>query len=961
MTEQASSPAGAGPLRAKGVRLATAGASVDPIEPTNRTTRMKWLYAMITAHDKKDGFSFSAPSTTWLKHRIVTHDMSTRRDRYQSTWWEDTNSTTALPLMPTLASPLAARSSGALSASDVTKLSLEDVMGASHLLSDFKESLEDGYGAHNIEFLESVQAWHTDLSELKEKKDEESLLYDGAASIYAQFLNRDTAGDNLININEDVKRAVVARLAQVFKKGKAKADYTLLTRDVFAEAVVAVRQYVSEALWPEFVLTDDYTQLCIANAEAIAASASKQAQARKAELAGEAPAKGGGYDFAHSVAKVDYPKLLPRPFPPWINKRGWQSVTLTISAARGPVTQGKHANQLYLLASSGSRVYKGGASAAAWEETYVLPVSQFSQYVAVAVCQGSKCLGFVPLSLAELDAQPNSGPPRWVSLRTEDKPGPCWGPGLSRPAATTPSAGAGTGADFEPSPLASPVAGGSSSSAAAAAAAGGAGAGTSAGAGADGKDGAAEDGGHVYTAADFESELQLSWVLSEEEAPAQADRYRAIYADETATGGLGDFIRGKVSKKKKRFTDDNFNLDLTYITPNVIAMGFPSEGAEGVYRNPLKQVQQFFMTRHPNAYKIYNLCSERDYDHGKFEDRVAHIPFDDHNPPAFPLIKQVSATCLAGLVAFPGRALRSTALNFNVAVGCLSSFFDLVLPVIALSFLLSPPPPPVLRGCARLPLAASTERDLRALQGRQGPHGHHDRLLLRLRGAGHGARLPAHVRAAAHLQRQGRDHPFADPVRRLLRQLLHAPARAQARARPDHALPAAGVHPQRGQGARGRGRVLHAVAARRGPRRGLGRLGREHQGPHLHLAQAGVAAGLRQDDRLLLLGPVEEADRPERGLPHGVRDQDLVRQGEAVPVLAQHAFHPDRHLLRRAPPHRAQERAGQGLQGHQAQEVHGRHAPRAGLLQPRHRHHHQGARAHRPGRRRRRRCRRWRC
>jgi len=42
--------------------------------------------------------------------------------------------------------------------------------------------------------------------------------------------------------------------------------------------------------------------------------------------------------------------------------------------------------------------------------------------------------------------------------------------------------------------------------------------------------------------------------------------------------------------------------------------------------------KDFFNLRHPSSYKLYNLCSEREYQPSKFEGRVSRYPFDDHNP-----------------------------------------------------------------------------------------------------------------------------------------------------------------------------------------------------------------------------------------------------------------------------------------------------------------------------------------
>ncbi|KAK6172672.1 hypothetical protein SNE40_016284 [Patella caerulea] len=91
--------------------------------------------------------------------------------------------------------------------------------------------------------------------------------------------------------------------------------------------------------------------------------------------------------------------------------------------------------------------------------------------------------------------------------------------------------------------------------------------------------------------------------------------------------------RHVVSQNKRRYQKDGFDLDLCYITERVIAMSFPSKGVMALYRNPIREVARFFDAKHKDHYKLYNLCSERDYDETLFHNRVERVFIDDHNVP----------------------------------------------------------------------------------------------------------------------------------------------------------------------------------------------------------------------------------------------------------------------------------------------------------------------------------------
>lgn len=83
---------------------------------------------------------------------------------------------------------------------------------------------------------------------------------------------------------------------------------------------------------------------------------------------------------------------------------------------------------------------------------------------------------------------------------------------------------------------------------------------------------------------------------------------------------------------KNRFKQDGYNLDLTYITPRIIAMSFPSVGFQSVYRNDLDEIVDFLHKKHGQNYMIVNV-SNRKYEYEKFHGEVKDYFWPNHQTP----------------------------------------------------------------------------------------------------------------------------------------------------------------------------------------------------------------------------------------------------------------------------------------------------------------------------------------
>ena len=57
---------------------------------------------------------------------------------------------------------------------------------------------------------------------------------------------------------------------------------------------------------------------------------------------------------------------------------------------------------------------------------------------------------------------------------------------------------------------------------------------------------------------------------------------------------MKNFFRKLVAGTRRRFEEDGYDLDLTYIIPNrIIAMSYPAQGIESNWRNPIEKVSTF--------------------------------------------------------------------------------------------------------------------------------------------------------------------------------------------------------------------------------------------------------------------------------------------------------------------------------------------------------------------------------
>lgn len=101
---------------------------------------------------------------------------------------------------------------------------------------------------------------------------------------------------------------------------------------------------------------------------------------------------------------------------------------------------------------------------------------------------------------------------------------------------------------------------------------------------------------------------------------------------------MASILRQIVASPRSRHPEAN--LDLCYVTDNIIATSGPSSTyPKQAYRNPLKDLVKFLDNKHGNEWAIWEFRAEgTGYPDDEVYGRVRHYPWPDHHPPPFALI-----------------------------------------------------------------------------------------------------------------------------------------------------------------------------------------------------------------------------------------------------------------------------------------------------------------------------------
>jgi len=573
---------GSSQLKRTSLRTRRGGEKSDYIP--NRYCRMEWLYNYLGSNGIN--YTFNPYSRAWIRNRFAKADVSSRRGRKATFWWEDEKDA-----KETMRNEEAAKTGEeAIQASDKPKVaekkeksvpstSLDEILADRRYRAEFYDFLEDTFHHHNLDFLEQVEMWKKNCFGPSAKKGDKNFDMKGflAKNMYQQYI--DDSSENLVPVDDDVRMAIAVAVGAKTKEGGGPAP--TLDVETFDAAVQAARNFLNEELLPGFLESDEFQDL---KQEAEIAAGAKAAAA-----SGAAPVASGG---SAPVASISVPSSAPvTPTPPspeerdrdgagagaddddetslkrarpWWNIEAFKSVSVDILDHKDPDPKKKY--QAHIIVDSKTiptPVIKPMMPGADWEFHVDLPLEPTTQYVCLKLFTDKQLLGMQVFPVADVQAIGEQKEPKWIKL------------------------------DFKPK------------------------------------------GANV----ELLIKLNLTNKTLDDFALRELEKIQ-IYNTDEKKGGLSDKIRGKVSKKKLRFLQDGFDLDLSYITPRLLAMGYPSDGLEGQYRNNVRDVQRFFSRRHPEAYRLYNLCSERKYDPGKFQGQVSRYPFDDHNPPQFVVMKQ---------------------------------------------------------------------------------------------------------------------------------------------------------------------------------------------------------------------------------------------------------------------------------------------------------------------------------